>query len=361
MIRADGLHDGGFDAAVGFGEAEVIQHESQGEDGRQRVGDVLAGVFGRGAVHGFEHGGALRVDVARRRQAQAALQLRPQIRDDVAEHVAGHDDLELFRAFHHLHGQGIHVQVLLFDIRVLGADLLERAQPEVVPEAQRIALIRHGDFRAPFGLGKLEGVADDALHTLARVHVLLNRHLVGRALLEITAHAHVQAFGVFAEHHEIHVRFGFVLEWTELAVGEFHRSVVDVQIELEAQAQQDVAGVRHVRHARIAQRADVHGVVILAKIRHLLLGHGGAVPQVPLGAVIKVFDVQREILYLFEAFQDFHGFARHVDADAVAGNDRDFLGSRHVCRSPEWLFRGANLRNVRSKCKPFESATGAGD
>ena len=66
----------------------------------------------------------------------------------------------------------------------------------------------------------------------------------------------VQAFRVLAEHDEVHVRGRAILQRTEALVEQLHRPVVDVEIELEARAEQDVARVPVVGHARIAQRAD---------------------------------------------------------------------------------------------------------
>ena len=46
----------------------------------------------------------------------------------------------------------------------------------------------------------------------------------------------------------------------EAIVEQAHRAVVHVEVELEPRAEQDVAGVPVIRHARIAQRADQDGV-----------------------------------------------------------------------------------------------------
>ncbi len=73
------------------------QHLDRADRG-QRVDRGLAHVVGRGAADRLEHADAGRVDVAARGDAHAALDHRPEVRDDVAEHVVGHDHVEPRRA-----------------------------------------------------------------------------------------------------------------------------------------------------------------------------------------------------------------------------------------------------------------------
>ena len=56
-----------------------------------------------------------------------------------------------------------------------------------------------------------------------------------------------------------------VLERAQPLVEQLHRPVVDVEIELEARAEQDVARVAVVGHARIAERADEDRVEVVAQ------------------------------------------------------------------------------------------------
>ena len=106
--------------------------------------------------------------------------------------------------------------------------------------------------RSAVGLRELEGVPHDPLHPLAGVEVDLGRDLVGSVLLEVAAHHHVEALGVLAEHHEVHVFRRHALQRAELLVEEPHRPVVDVEVEPEAQAEQDVGGVPVVGDAGVA-------------------------------------------------------------------------------------------------------------
>src|SRR3990172_8217205 len=54
----------------------------------------MAGVLRRAATYRLEHRDALRVDVTAGGDAHPALDHRPQVRDDVPEHVLHHDHVE---------------------------------------------------------------------------------------------------------------------------------------------------------------------------------------------------------------------------------------------------------------------------
>ena len=58
-----------------------------------------------------------------------------------------------------------------------------------------------------------------------------------------------------------------VLQRAQPLVEQLHRAVVDVEVELEARAEQDVARVPVVGHARIAERADEDRVELIAQHR----------------------------------------------------------------------------------------------
>ena len=63
------------------------------------------------------------------------------VSDDVAEHVVGHDDVELFRIAHHVHAQGIHVHVLGLDAGVLRGDDLENALPQATRKGHDVGFV----------------------------------------------------------------------------------------------------------------------------------------------------------------------------------------------------------------------------
>ena len=130
-------------------------------------------------------------------------------------------------------------------------------------------------------------MANDALNALARVHVFLQGDFIGCVFLENAADADVQAFGIFAEHHEIDVARRAIAQRSERSIQQFHGPGVDVEIELEAQAEQNVGGVFVAGHTRIAHRAEQDGVKFVAQ--HLLAAFGQrcSIAQIAVGAPVN--------------------------------------------------------------------------
>ena len=136
---------------------------------------------------------------------------------------------------------------------ILGGDRLEDPLPQRVSLLHGVALVRHAHLGQPAAPRELEGVTNDAVDALEGVDLLLDRHLVVGPRLEPPADAHVQPFGVFAKHRKPHVVRTAALQRTEPLVEQQDRAVVDVEIQLEARAEEDVAGVAIVRDAGVAQ------------------------------------------------------------------------------------------------------------
>ena len=175
---------------------------------------------------------------------------------------------------------------------------------------------------------ELEGVTDDTVHALPGVHFLLDRDLVLGARLEASADADVQPLGVLAEHHEVDIRGRASFERAQALVEQLHRPVVDVEIELEAGAEQDVARVAVVGHARIAERADEDRVELPQRVVAAgRQGHAGL--QVVIGAPRQQLEPQRDPEALLDRAQDLDRFGGHLAADAVAGNHGDVRNSSH--------------------------------
>ena len=147
-------------------------------------------------------------------------------------------------------------------------------------------------FVRPLLLRVLEGVPDDPVHAFVGIDLFLDRDLVVRVRLEAAADADVDAFGVLAEHHEVHVVRAAALERTQPLVEQLHRTVVDVEVQLEASAEEDLARVPVVGHARIAERADQDGVElpqqVVAVRRQRLAGR-----DVVVGAPGQVLELER--------------------------------------------------------------------
>ena len=160
------------------------------------------------------------------------------------------------------------------------------------------------------------------MHALVGVDLFLDRNLVVGAGLEAPADADVDAFGVLAEHDEVDVLPPAILQRAEAIVEQPHRPVVDVEIELEARAEQDVARVTVVGDARIAERADEDRVELA---QHLVAVGGQRLAglQVVIGAPRQMLEIEAAAEDVADRLQDLDGFGGDVLADAVAGDDRN--------------------------------------
>ena len=215
----------------------------------------------------------------------------------------------------------VDVQVVRLDLGVLGSDLCEDPLPDVVAEAQRVGLVRHGHARATVLPRVLERRSNDPLDTLACVDVFLDRDLVGGAFLEDASHPDVEAFGVLAEDDEVDVLSLEIPERAKTVVEATNRPQVHEQVEPEPGAEQDVAGMAHVRYARIAQRTHedrVEGLELLqCGVRKRLSGF-----EKPFRTVIEMFHLEFERHDLGGGLEDLDRLSRHVHTDPVAGKHR---------------------------------------
>ena len=177
------------------------------------------------------------------------------------------------------------------DALILRRHFPEYPLPEVVSEAQDVALVRHRDLwllpalspTVPRRVAK--GMPDDPFHPLAGVDVLLDGDLVGGSLLEVPSHPHVKALRVLPEDHEVDLLASPLLERAQPAGQAAHGSLVHIQVQMEAGAEQDVRGVLHVRHPGIAKGAHQDRV----ESAEFLQGARGkrlAGAQVPFGAKV---------------------------------------------------------------------------
>src|SRR5690606_24414901 len=128
----------------------------------------------------------------------------------------------------------------------LARDLREDAAVQPAAVWHRVRLVGERDALAAARTRVLARRPADALHALARVDVLLDRDLVGRALLEIAAHADVHALRILAEDDEIDVLVAHVAQWREARIVETDGAQIDVEVEPETEAEQDGARVRMV-------------------------------------------------------------------------------------------------------------------
>ena len=229
------LNDGVFDCLGGGGFAEKIEEHLTGADGGEGIDDVFAGVFGGASADGFEHAGALRVEVAAGGDAHAALDHGAEIGDDIAEHVIGDDDIEPFGVFDEPHGGGVDVGIIAGDIgKILLADLVKGAFPEVKGVGQHVGFAAQRQFFGPIPFaGVFEGVAEATFDPAPGIDAFLDRDFVGGSFEHETTGSGVETLVVFADDDEIDVSGALVLERAEPLVVELDGSEIDVLFEFE--------------------------------------------------------------------------------------------------------------------------------
>src|SRR5437773_6530149 len=128
----------------------------------------------------------------------------------------------------------------MLDAGVLPGHLFEGSEPEVAAKAHHIVLVGHADRFAAAAVCEIECIANDPFDALPRGDVFLHGNLVGSSLLEVAPHADIGAFSVLAKNHEVDLLLFF--EWRESLVEKLYRTVIDVEVELKAHAEEDVRG-----------------------------------------------------------------------------------------------------------------------
>jgi len=263
------------------------------------------------------------MNVAGGGEAESTGELGGEVADDVAEKIVGDDDVELAGVADEFHGEGVDEQVAGIDFGIFGADGFENALPKVTGEGHGVGFVGHAQAFESVGTGVVEGVADDALDASAGVDVFLDGDFVGGALFEEAAGADVDAFGVFAEDHEVDVFGGAIAEGSEAIMKEFGGASVDVEVEFEAEAEENVGGVLIGRDAGIAEGAEEDGVEFVAQEFDGAFGKRDFFAEIFVGAPIEFDELERAIAFGYGGFDDLDGDGSDFLADAVAGDDGD--------------------------------------
>src|SRR5258708_17252711 len=145
LYRALGLRKA---LIIGFPCQPAQEHPGRQHEGK-RVGKVLAGDVRRRAVLGLSHAVAFaRVD--RRREAEAARELRGLVRKDVAVHVGGHDDVEARGVAHQQRRHRIDQLLFIRNIGALLRNVSYFAQKQTFRDFQYVDLV-HRRHLAPAG------------------------------------------------------------------------------------------------------------------------------------------------------------------------------------------------------------------
>ncbi len=138
----------------------VAQHQGDRENCAQRIGDALARNVGRRSVNRFVEADRTS-DAGRGQQAQRSYDSARLIRQNIAEHIFGEDDVELGGLEYERHGRRIHVHVRELNIGKIAADASHNFAPET-RALQNIRLV-DGKHAPPAAARKLKGDAGDAL------------------------------------------------------------------------------------------------------------------------------------------------------------------------------------------------------
>ena len=108
------------------------------------------------------------------------------------------------------------------------------------------------------------------------------------------------------------------------------RPIVDIEIELEAHAEENVGGVLHVRNARIAKGTEVDRGVVVADVVHRAGRNRDAGPQILVGIPAEGNKLQAELARFVYPLQNPHPLSDDLGTDAIACDDGDFF--RHCGR-----------------------------
>ena len=209
--------------------------------------------------------------------------------------------------------------------------------PEVSGEGHGVGFVGHaetqglvrGTSRLETGgavavrTGEVKGEAEDALDALAGVDVLLSGDFVGSSPLEEAASADVDAFGVFAKDDETNVVESALLERSKALVEKFGGTGVNEEVELEAQAQEDVGGVLIGGDTRVAESAEEDGVKFIAKHFDGAFRESDVFAEELVGAPVELDEFDVAATLGDRGFDDGDGDGSDFFADAITGNDGD--------------------------------------
>lgn len=307
----------------------MLQQHLPRPDHTDGVRDALPGDIGRAAVHRLEQTGELplRVDVPRRRDADRARAGGSQIRQDIPEQVAPHDDVEDLRALDEMRRQDVDVVLVDGDVGVALRHLPDAAVPVRHGDADAVAL--GGARQLPAGPRprQLERVPEDAVDARARHDGLLDDGLALRPLEHRAPDAAVLALGVLAHDPEVDVARPPPRERRPHPRHQPARPQVDVLVELAPELQQ-AAPERHVVGHLVRQphRPEVDGVELEERLLPVRRQHRPVLPVVGAARERERLEGEGQAEYLGRCFERPDPVRHHFGPDAVAGDHGDAEG-----------------------------------
>ena len=322
----DGPQDGvGRLLPGGVALPQVFQHQGRRPDLPDRIGDAPARDVRRGAVHGLEQGrmASVRVQVGRRRDADRAGAGRPQVGQDVAEQVRGHDHVEAVGVLHQVGAEDVDVEFVPGDVGIFQADGGDAFVPERHGDGDAVGFRGRRQVAARPPGGQFEGVAQDPVGAGTGEHRFLDGDFPVGAGEQAAARVGVFALGVFAHHQEVDVAGQPAGQRAGHAGHQPRRPQVDVLVELAADGDDGFPDGDVVRHpVGRAHGAEQDGVVPADAV--LPVGrHHAAFAQVMVAAPVEGFEGQSQAEPGVGGFQYPQAFRHDFHADAVAGDHCD--------------------------------------
>ena len=251
--------DRGLDARRVLRAAEAVaQHHRRREEGRERVGDALAGDVGRRAVDRLEEARlALGAEARRGQHSQRAGQHRRLVAEDVAEEVLGDDHVEVGRARDELHRRVVDQQVVELDVGVVGGDAgrpTSRQRREVSSTLALSTEVTRGLRPEPSARRRAASKPTRAMRSISADRV---RAVVVGDVAVAAAVAEVDAAGQLADDEQVGAGDPLLAQRAGVDQGRArpHRPQVREQPQPLAQAEQPLLGARRVGVGRVPLRA----------------------------------------------------------------------------------------------------------
>ena len=322
MACVEDILNSGFDGICLVLEAErVAQHHRARQDGRDRVRDALARDVRRGAVDRLIHTLAALVHGGGRQHTDRAGDHGSLIGQNIAEQVAGYDNIELTRIADELHRAVVNIHIGVLDLRVLVLDAVHGFAPYAAG-FEHVCLVYRADLLIALHR-HLKSTAADALYLINRVvHVVRAGFTPALVALAAIVLAEVNIAGQLAANENVEaVTNNLRLDRARIRKCLVHlrRAQVDEQTQCGAQTEQRLLrtlGTRHIVPLRAAYRAEQHGIRILADLDGFI-GQRDAV-LVDRAAACEDFLKMKLVAELFtDLIEHEHSLGYDLRADAV--------------------------------------------
>ena len=263
-----------------------------------------------------------------RQHADGAGDLAGFVRENVAENVAGDDDVKLLRPSDQLHGRIIHIEVIQLHFRVVLCNLGYRLSPQT-GAVQHVGLVHAGDFFATLH-GHIEGHFCDApdFHFGIFLDIPGDRAFFRSAGFGASL-PEVDSPGEFSNDDDVQTAvddFRFQRRSVCQLVEDHGRSQVGEEPQLFSQAEQGAFRTFTTRHAvpfRAAYSAQHDRIAGFAYIQRLLrqAGAGGIDGRTACEnrGIVEVMSV-----FFTHFVQHLQGLGHDFRTDAVAGDYCNF-------------------------------------